>query len=114
MKNIDRARLPKSTITLKEKINKEIYEDSEDYSLKNNKEFSLSSSEPSYEYFSIESDDNSPTTVHVNDEHSMSKESEISDDFNGTARATNKNIQKAFPIRYKNLIQKECMKLLSQ
>ena len=65
------------------KINKEIYEDSEDYSLKN-KEFSLSSSESSYEYFSIASDDNSPTTVHVNNEHSMPNESEISNDFNGT------------------------------
>ena len=84
VKNIDKAPLPKSTITLEEKINKEIYEDSKDYSLKNNKEFSLSSSESSYEYFSIASDDNSPTTIHVNDEHSMSNESEICDDFNGT------------------------------
>ena len=83
VKNIDKAPLPKSTITLEEKINKEIYEDSEDYSLKN-KEFSLSSSESSYEYFSIASDDNSLPTVHVNDEHSMSNESEISGDFNGT------------------------------
>ena len=84
VKNIDKAPLPKSTITLEEKINKEIYEDSKDYSLKNNKEFSLSSSESSYEYFSVASDDNSLTTVHVNDEHSMSNESEISDKFNGT------------------------------
>ena len=35
VKNIDKAPLPKSTITLEEKINKEIYEDSEDYSFKN-------------------------------------------------------------------------------
>ena len=83
VKNIDKAPLPKSTITVEEKINKEIYEDSDDYSLKN-KEFSLSSSEPSYEYFSIVSDDDSPTTVNVNDEHSMSNKSDISDDFNGT------------------------------
>ena len=84
VKNIDKAPLPKSTITLEEEINKEIYEDSEDYSLKNNKEFSLSSSEPSYGYFSIASDDDSLTTVHVNNEHSMSNKSEISDEFNDT------------------------------
>ena len=54
------------------------------------KEHSLSSSGPLDEYFSVTSDDNSPTTIHVDDEHSFSNESEISDDFNGTE---NHNIQ---------------------
>ena len=84
VKNIDKAPLPKSTIILEEQINKEIDEDSNDYSLKNNKEFSLPSSESSNEYFSVASDANSPTTIHVNHEHSMSNESEISDEFDGT------------------------------
>ena len=85
VKNIDKAPLPNSTITLGKKINKEIYKDSEDYSLKNNKEFSLSRSQSLYEYFSVASDDNSMTTIHLKDEHSMSNESEIFNEFNCTA-----------------------------
>ena len=84
VKNIDKAPLPKSTIILEEQINKEIDEDSEDYSIMSEKEHSLSSSEPSDEYFSITSDTNSPTTINVDDEHSLSNESEISDDFHCT------------------------------
>ena len=44
----------------------------------------MPSSEPSNEYFSAISDANSLTTIHINDEHSMSNESEISDEFDGT------------------------------
>ena len=112
VKNIDKAPLPKSTITLEEKINKEIYEDSEDYSFKN-KEFSLSSSESSYDYFSIASDDNSLTTVHVNDEYSMSNESEISDDFNGT-ESYDQEHPKGIPNQVQKPDTKGRLKLLSQ
>ena len=76
--------MPKSTIILEEQINKGIDEDSNDYAVKNNKEYSLSSSESPNEYFSVASDTNSLTTIHVNNEHSMSNESELSDDFNDT------------------------------
>ena len=69
--NIDKSPLSNSTIILEEQINKEIDEDSKDYSLKNNKEFSLPSSESSNEYFSVASDADSMTTIHVNNEHSM-------------------------------------------
>ena len=82
--NIDKSPLSNSTIILEEQINKEIDEDSKDYSLKNNKEFSLPSSESSNEYFSVASDADSMTTIHVNNEHSMWNESEISDEFDGT------------------------------
>ena len=75
VKNIDKAPLPKTTIIFEEQINKEIDEDSEDYSIMTGKEHSLSSSEPSDEYFSVASDDKSPTTIYINDEHSLSNES---------------------------------------
>ena len=68
---------------MEEEINKEIDKNSKNYAVKNNKECSLSSSELAYEYFLFASNVNSSTTIHANDEHSESNESEIYDDFYG-------------------------------